>query len=97
MSTELSTAKLKVTCGLQPQEILKISVPHDKPRVVLTVRLPDRVLTAELAAKSVRKAQQTIRDAGAENVFAMLQGTLIGDAITDAGLVAQVKTPKPTT
>jgi hypothetical protein len=42
------------------------------------------------------KAKSTISASGAENVFAMVQGKLKGNEIIECGLVAQVKTPKPT-
>jgi hypothetical protein len=34
------------------------------PRVTLRIRLPDRTITAEIASKSLRKAQTAIREAG---------------------------------
>jgi hypothetical protein len=40
-----------------------IEVPKDKPRITLPIRLPDRTLAAEMAAKSLRKAQTAIHDA----------------------------------
>jgi hypothetical protein len=52
----------------------------------LRIRLPDHTITAEIAAKSLRKAQTSIREAGADNIALMLQGPLIaGDVIADAG------------
>ena len=39
--------------------------PDGKPRVILRIRLPDRKLSADIAAKSLRKAQEAIREAGA--------------------------------
>jgi hypothetical protein len=63
----------------------------------LRIRLPGRTLTADIAAKSLRKAQTAIRDAGADNIVLVLQGHLIaGDVIAEAGLAAQPKTAKPT-
>jgi hypothetical protein len=61
----------------------------------LRIRLPDRTVTAEIATKSLRKAQTAIRDAGADNIALLLQGRLVaGDVIAEAGLSAQPKTPK---
>ena len=51
-------------------------------------------MTAEIAAKSLRKAQTAIREAGADNLALVLQGRLTGDTIAEAGLSAQPKTPK---
>jgi hypothetical protein len=42
-----------------------IPVEDGKPRVRLRIRLPDRKLTADIAAKSLRMAQAAIREAGA--------------------------------
>ncbi len=42
----------------------------------LRIRLPDRTLTADIAAKSLRKAQTAIRNAGGDNVALVLQGRL---------------------
>jgi hypothetical protein len=55
---------------------------------VVTIRLPDRTLTADLSAKSVRRAIATIREQGAD---AIVQGRLTGNAITEAGLSVQPK------
>jgi hypothetical protein len=50
------------------------------------IRLPDRKLTADIAAKSLRKAQAAIRDAGADAVALVLLGCLVeGDVIAEAG------------
>ena len=50
-------------------------------------------MTAEIAAKSLLKAQTAIREAGADN---MLQGRLVaGDRVAEAGLSAQPKAAKP--
>jgi hypothetical protein len=58
----------------------------------LSVRIGAQTLSAEVATKAIRKAQGTIRVADA---FCMLQGKLEGSRINEAGLVAQVKAPKP--
>jgi len=56
----------------------------------LTLR--DRPLTAEIAAKSLRKAQTAIRETGADNIALVLQGHLVaGDRVAEAGLAAQPK------
>jgi len=69
---------------------LSISPPERKPRVRLRIRLPDHTLTAEIAAKSLRKAQKAIREASANNIVLVLEGRLIaGDVIAEAGLGAQ--------
>ena len=62
---------------------------------MLTVRLPDGVVTADLAAKSVRRAIAVVREHGSEAVAAIVQGRLVGSQITEAGLAVQPKVPKP--
>jgi hypothetical protein len=94
-SNVVSAAKLKVTAVLNAAELLAVPVPDGKPRVVLRVKFPDRELTVDLAAKSVRKAQAPIRESGADSVVLLLQGTLTaGDVLAEAGLSAQLKAPK---
>jgi hypothetical protein len=55
------------------------------PRVVIEIRLPDRRLTADLAAKSLRRALATIGEHGPHGVAAIVQGKLVGDTITARG------------
>jgi hypothetical protein len=91
----LTANKLKIVTVLVAEELLAIETPNGKPRVVLRVKLPDRVLSADVAAKSVRKVQATIRELGGENVACLLQGALVAnDVVVDAGLVAQPKVKK---
>ena len=53
-------------------------------------------MTASVNAKSVRKAAATVAEHGPDMVAVILQGTLMLDnTLAEAGLVAQVKTPKP--
>jgi hypothetical protein len=96
----LTAGRLKVTLVLNATELLGITAPEGKPGVVLRIRLPERTLTADIAAKSLRKAQTAIRDIGADNIALVLQGRLTaGDVIAEAGLRAQPKakpTPTPT-
>src|SRR5215471_4960842 len=50
--------------------------PDGTARIVLKIKLPDRTLSADIATKSLRRAQTTIRDLGNENVACLLQGNL---------------------
>jgi hypothetical protein len=77
--------------GLPPEAVLGLVVPNGVPRFVLTIAAGDGRYTADLNAKSVRKAQAAVHEHGAENVAAIVQGKLVGDTIIEAGLVVQPK------
>ena len=92
----LTAARLKCTLVLSAVEVGAIAAPEGTPRVALRIAVPGRTVSADIATKSLRKAQAAIREAGVDGVAVILQGHLIaGDVIAEAGLVAQVKTPKP--
>jgi hypothetical protein len=86
---------LKVVAVLNAAELLDIELPDGKPRFTLTIRLPDGTVTADLAAKSVRRAIVMVREYGTEAVAAIVQGRLSGNQIAEAGLSVQPKGPKP--
>jgi hypothetical protein len=91
----LSATKLKVTVVLKADELLGIAVRDSAPRVFLRVQLPDRTVTADIASKSLRKAQAAIRELGTDSVALILQGALAaGDKVVEAGLSAQAKAPR---
>jgi hypothetical protein len=87
----LNARALKCTIVLDPAEVAQIVAHDGKPRVVIDIRLPDRRMSADLNAKSVRKAVATISEHGPDGVAVIIQGKLVGDAITEAGIVAQPK------
>jgi hypothetical protein len=88
----LTAKRLKVTLVLNPDELAAVPVKDGKPRARLRIRLPDRKLTADIATKSLRKAQAAIREAGGDAIALVLQGCLLADdTIAEAGLSAQPK------
>jgi ribosomal protein S3 len=91
----LNARALKCTVVLDPAEAAQIVAPDGKPRVVIDIRLPDRRVSVDLNAKSVRKAVATIGEHGPDGVSVIIQGKLVGDTIAEAGIVAQLKV-KPT-
>jgi hypothetical protein len=92
MPIAIVTARtVKVTVPLDPHEIAALVVPNGQPRFVLTIRLPDRTITADLNAKAVRRAIATIAEHGADAVACMITGRLDGSRIGEAGLVVNVK------
>jgi hypothetical protein len=93
-ATVTARGPLKVVAVLDPAELLDVPVPEGKPRIALTIRLPHGAVFADLAAKSVRRATAMVREHGAENVAAIVQGRLVGSEITEAGVMVQPKVQK---
>ena len=93
----LTTRALKCTVVLDPAELESLALVEGIPRVQLNIRTADgRTVTADIAAKAVRKARAVIAEHGVTGVAAFLQGKLgKGDVLLEAGLVAQPKMPKP--
>ena len=65
----LTAARQRVTLTLNAAE-LNAGAPKHKPRI----RLSDRTIAAEIATKSLRKAQKGIREGDADNLVLVLQG-----------------------
>jgi len=87
----LNARALKCTVVLDPAEVAQIVAPDGKPRVVIGIRLPDRRVSVDLNAKSVRKTIAAISEYGPDGVAVVIQGKLVGDVLTDAGIAAQPK------
>ena len=87
---------LKTTLVLDAASFAGLQVPNGQPKVAIEVEVAGRSVTASVNAKSVRKAAATIAEHGPDMVAVILQGALATDnTLADAGLVAQVKQPKP--
>jgi hypothetical protein len=90
----LTGRALKATIILDPAEVV-VMRPGGAPRVALMINVAGRKVSADIAAKSLRKAQTTIGEAGVDGVVVIVQGKLgPGDVMLEAGLVAQVKVAK---
>jgi hypothetical protein len=87
----LNARALKCTVLLDPTEVAQLVAPDGKPRTVIAIRLPDRRVSADLNARSVRKAVAAISEHGPDSVAVIIQGKLVGDTIAEAGIVAQPK------
>ena len=89
----LNARALKCTVALDPAEIESLALVEGRSRVELNIRTADgRIVSADIAAKAVRKAQAVIAEHGTDGVAALLQGKLgKGDVLLEAGLVAQPK------
>jgi hypothetical protein len=92
----ISGKAMKVVVPLDPHELARLTAAEGQARTLLRIGLPDRSpLAADIATKALRKAIATIRDNGPDNCVSFIQGKLAGTKVTEAGLVAQVKIPKP--
>jgi ProP effector len=90
----LTARTLKVMIILDPAQIATVRV-SEGARVQLKIAVADRTVTAEVAGKSIKKAQAAIAEAGVDGVAIIIQGKLItGDVIAEAGLTVQVKLAK---
>jgi hypothetical protein len=49
----LTASRLKVTAMVNAAGLAAITAPEGKPRITLRIRLPDRTITAEVAAKII--------------------------------------------
>ena len=96
MKLTTSARKLKITAVLDPAPFAGRRIPDDVPRVDVSVDVGGRTVTADLAAKSVRKAIKSLADHGVDGVALVLQGALSADnRIEDAGVTAQIREAKP--
>jgi hypothetical protein len=93
-TNRLNAKSLKVTVVLDAAQVTGLSAPDGKPRCIVRINVQGRTLTADLNAKSVRKAIATIREAGPEACAAILQGKLLTDnSLAEAGLSVQLRQP----
>jgi hypothetical protein len=94
MTIKLTARALKCTLILDPAELAALPDPIGS-RVTIQISVAgNRTVTADIAAKSLRKARAVIAEHGADKVALIVQGKLFGDnAVTEAGLVAQLKGP----
>jgi hypothetical protein len=91
---KLEAKALKVLMALDPEAVVALTVPNGKPRFTLQVGVAGRTLTADLNAKSLRRCIAAIGAAEPGCVAVVLQGTLDGNTLLEAGIVAQPKAPK---
>jgi hypothetical protein len=90
---QLTTRALKCIVVLDPVEIEAID-PGVVARVIFNIRLADgsRTVTADIAAKSLRKVQAAIAEHGPDGIAVIIQGKLgRGDVLLECGMVAQIK------
>lgn len=90
----LSAKSIKATVVLDPAQLAGLVVPNGQPRVGFVIDVAGRAITGEFNAKSLRRAVAAVTEHGAEAVAVIAQGKLVGDALEEAGIVAQPKAPK---
>jgi hypothetical protein len=86
--------KLKVMTLLDPAAFVALgAIAEPAPaRALVTVTGPSWSVRADIATKSLRRAQAAIREHGPDGVVLLLQGTLAANGvIEEAGLAAQPK------
>jgi hypothetical protein len=91
----LSARALKATLVVDAAAVAGIQVPNGVPKFAVQIQLPDRIVTTELNAKSLRRAVTAIATAGEpESVAVVLSGKLeAGNVLTEAAIVAQPRAP----
>jgi hypothetical protein len=93
---KLTAKTMKATVVLDAAEMAGLTVPNGAKTFPITVAVAGRTLRAELNPKTLRKCLTQIAEAGPDGVALVLQGKLeAGDVLAEAGLTAQIKTPKP--
>jgi hypothetical protein len=94
----LTARSIKLVVPLDAAAVLATLRPlqRNEARIMFEIEVDGRRLRCDFAPKAVRKAFGIIAEHGAENVAVIVQGKLgRDDTIAEAGLVAQVKAPKP--
>jgi hypothetical protein len=95
MELKLESRALKVTTLLDPAALVGVEVPNGLSKATLRVTVDGRTVTAEVNAKSLRRAVTTISAAGPEGVAVIVQGKLEANGVlAEAGIAAQPKAPK---
>jgi hypothetical protein len=91
----LTSKAVKVTLVLEPGQLAGVTLAEGSRPQPFVVAVGERRLTGQLNPKTLRKVMATIREHGPEKVVAILQGKLEpGDVVAEAGIAAQLRTPK---
>ena len=87
---------LKTTLVLDATSFVGLEMPNGQPKFGIAIEVAGRIVTASVNAKAVRKVVSTVAEQGPDQVAVILQGALaLDNTLTDAGITAQVKQPKP--
>lgn len=89
----LSAKSIKCTVVLDAAEVARLPNPQTE-RVTLAILAGGQPVTADIAAKSLRKCREAIKQLGPDGVAVIVTGKLMpGGSIAEAGLAAQPKAP----
>jgi hypothetical protein len=94
MTIDATAKGMKVTTILDATPFVGLVVPPGQPRAKIRIAIGDAVFTAEVAAKSLRRAVAIIGEHGPDGVALLLQGRLEGAEIMECGIVANVRAAK---
>jgi hypothetical protein len=94
MELKLESRALKVTTLLDPTALVGVEVPNGLSKATLRVTVGGHTVTAEVNAKSLRRAVTTITTEGPDSVTLLLQGKLEGNVITEASIATQPNAQK---
>jgi hypothetical protein len=97
MELKLESRALKVTTLVDPAALVDVEVPNGTSKATLRITVGGRTVTAEVNAKSLRRAVTAINATGPDSVAVIVQGKLDGSMITEAGIAAQPKAQKAAT
>ena len=92
---KLESRALKASVVLDPAVLAEVVVQNGLAKVTLRVAVPHKTIVAEVNAKTLRRTIAAITAAGPDAVAVVLQGRLEpGEILAEAGIAAQLKTPK---
>jgi hypothetical protein len=92
--TTLQAKAFKLTAVIEAATVASLNIPNGQPRLSLRIAAAGRTLKVDLAAKSLRKVQAALTEAGPDGLTVIVQGKLEGDKLLEAGIAAQPRTPK---
>jgi hypothetical protein len=79
---------------LDPAALVGVEVPNGLSKATLRITVGGRRVTAEVNAKSLRRAVTAINATGPDSVAVVVQGELDESIITEADISAQPKAQK---
>ena len=86
---KVAVKDLNVSLNISPALLEDYEPQGVELRTILYIEVAGRILSADLAGRSVRNAVQRIRKLGTDNVKVVLQGRLMADgSLSGAGLSA---------